>query len=946
MFDTARLAARSPDAVPEAAPSECSEASEFTNGTDASRYSEAEEGDSDATPTAGTPRAASPDLPAPAAAPLSDPTENTPALPMPVPASPPTPPKEEDEVASKRVSVALPEFRNDFGGDSLGLRDFMTPSPPPIKAPESEPTPVPSPEPTPFLSTMPSLPPPLSETREYLDRRPSTPENQHIELDDDLERTPESVIHRPASHNDDDSEYDQYYDEDGTEDGEGFDREGESEADRESMRTDTPVVVEPARSPSPIPEDAATIRAPGGKLRTRPSATPADMAAMAAQRRQVSGDHTKTMSPKSDSGSVEGDDAPESEGDYDDEDYDEEEDEVASDPGVDSNGKTPMRKSSRRSLKMPTLDELHIDLSLDDIDEELDRVIETSKRGYLMRHSTRVIHATSRESDEENSRMQGHQRTRSWQVEPWKSPSSRRRSQRSSLGQGDKKQDGPAPPMPGQPDAATKTHLAPPSTAPAIDDKNPITPPENGERGRLFVKVIGVKDLTLPLPQREPTWFCLTLDNGLHCVTTSWLELAKNAPIGQEFELVVLNDLEFQLTLQTKLEKPPPKVAPAAPPTPPPPAPKVTTTSKTKSTFSRVFISKKRKELEKQREQQQLQLLQQQQQAQAQAQKQQPEEPLSAWELLNGLVARDGSFARSYVCLKDFEHKAYGRPFVTEINCFNEWAIDSNSLKSKRGGNPARRPPYKIGKLEVQMLFVPKPPGMSDKDLPKSMAAAIRELKEAESMVARSWEGYLSQQGGDCPYWRRRYFKLVGAKLTAYHEVSRQPRATINLAKAIRLIDDRPSLTEPEIASSNGKRRKSAFSEMEEGYMFVEEGFRIKFGNGETIDFYADNAEDKKGWMKVLGETIGGGQENRNWCEIILAKEKHDREQAAAAQQRRIQQQQAQHQQFEKSYLPQLSSNNGPPPPPKTAKRPVSGVPAGYPQGSIGSVHSVGSTGR
>ena len=59
----------------------------------------------------------------------------------------------------------------------------------------------------------------------------------------------------------------------------------------------------------------------------------------------------------------------------------------------------------------------------------------------------------------------------------------------------------------------------------------------NAERGRLFVKVISVKDLTLPLPQGQPTYFCLTLDNGLHCVTTSWLELGKNAPIGQEFEL-------------------------------------------------------------------------------------------------------------------------------------------------------------------------------------------------------------------------------------------------------------------------------------------------------------------------------------------------------------------------------------------------------------------------
>ena len=57
----------------------------------------------------------------------------------------------------------------------------------------------------------------------------------------------------------------------------------------------------------------------------------------------------------------------------------------------------------------------------------------------------------------------------------------------------------------------------------------------------------------------ERSFFALTLDNGLHCVTTSWLQLGRSAPIGQEFELVVLNELEFQLTLQMKLEQPKPQ---------------------------------------------------------------------------------------------------------------------------------------------------------------------------------------------------------------------------------------------------------------------------------------------------------------------------------------------------------------------------------------------------
>ena len=130
----------------------------------------------------------------------------------------------------------------------------------------------------------------------------------------------------------------------------------------------------------------------------------------------------------------------------------------------------------------------------------------------------------------------------------------------------------------------------------------------------------------------------------------------------------------------------------------------------------------------------------------------------------------------------------------------------------------------------------------------------------------------------------------MGTKLTAYHEATRQPRATINLGNAKRLIDDRRTLTEKETTVRGGKRRRSAFAEEEEGYMFVEEGFRIRFNNGEVIDFYADTPEDKEGWMKVLGEIIGRGDsglddESNNprrtkWCEIVLKREASMRKKA------------------------------------------------------------------
>lgn len=100
---------------------------------------------------------------------------------------------------------------------------------------------------------------------------------------------------------------------------------------------------------------------------------------------------------------------------------------------------------------------------------------------------------------------------------------------------------------------------------------------------------------------------------------------------------------------------------------------------------------------------------------------------------------------------------------------------------------------------------------------------------------------------------------------------------TISLAKATKLIDDKTALKQPS-STKGGGRRKSAFAEEEEGYMFVEEGFRIRFANGEVIDFYADNAEQKAGWMRVLSDCIGKDiASNRGWTDMVLDKERRDK---------------------------------------------------------------------
>jgi hypothetical protein len=68
--------------------------------------------------------------------------------------------------------------------------------------------------------------------------------------------------------------------------------------------------------------------------------------------------------------------------------------------------------------------------------------------------------------------------------------------------------------------------------------------------------------------------------------------------------------------------------------------------------------------------------------------------------------------------------------------------------------------------------------------------------------------------------------------------------------------------------------------------MFVEEGFRIRFANGEVIDFYADTTAQKEEWMTVLSETVGKDiAGSKAWTEMVLEKERREKARAQAAPQ-------------------------------------------------------------
>jgi len=580
-----------------------------------------------------------------------------------------------------------------------------------------------------------------------------------------------------------------------------------------------------------IPERRSTIKT-GGRLKTRPSVTPAELEAIGQHRRLTSSEHPVPAIPTQyDGADAEGT----------------EDGSVYSSEGTTESGKADSlvddkpakrRESRKMRIDIPQLETSQADDLGLGLDAEFDKVIENQKvgpafhclptdralpppplfahsyasagarevytsgggtadidaavtpfspqtsgkanlytrsqKGYLMRQNTKVVvakrdfsgtssgTATSNTSSSATAtplsptasrRSKSSPRKPSAEqylkTEPWNGKV-RRKSVRNASAQ-KAHLNVPAPPLPGQESAAlgvVDEDMA--TTAAGLDDE--AAGPEGAERGRLFVKVVGVKGLDLPMPRNDRIYFQLTLDNGLHCVTTTSLELGKNAPIGQEFELVVLNDLEFQLTLTTKLPPPPAVATPTLSA-----SPTKSVKSQKASGFSR-FLTSPKKRAEKERLEREA-IEAEERRLQEEANRKRAARQPTAWDLLHELVNNsDGSFARAYVNLKAHERSCFGRQFTVDVPCYNEWALEKdnhvvNSVRSKRGthhAGPIRKPPYVVGKLELQLLYIPKPKGATDEEMPKSMGSAVREMAKAGEVVEVVHEGCLSQQGGDC----------------------------------------------------------------------------------------------------------------------------------------------------------------------------------------------------
>lgn len=550
--------------------------------------------------------------------------------------------------------------------------------------------------------------------------------------------------------------------------------------------------LEDAQQPELDVNEPRTIRASSGRLKMRPSLTPMDKIGRS---RSVSSNKSKDSAP--------------TQGDSNDE---------PSKP-------VPMLQLSYDSISEET------NSMFGNLDEEFDKMLTVQKRGYTLRENDSVVVAKERR-----------------RVSSANSTSSTNNNNQS----GGRKISGPVKIVEPTKSSRKGSLNNKPSMETTPEHSEPELP--NTDKGRLFIRVVSIKEIDLPSIDDRGAKFDLTLDNGIHCITTPLKQLKRSSFLDQEFELTVGDELEFILSLKAKYTKQHEYTTTNKPSIPPPSTTnKSESPSKNRMGFSRIFGSPK-KRIGSTSSNSSNKLLQQ----SPVIKEQQPQQETTIvkrdpWE---SIIATDGSFGRSYVSFSQYKGEIYGKPATFDIPCFNEWAKNGKAKKA----------PYKIGKLQVQMMFVPR--GSQKETLPRSIKESLEILRESRKQEPIYKEGYLSQLGGDCKYWRRRYFILDGGTLTAYSETSRKPRATINLAKALRVIHEKNQLTQP-VVMVGKNRRKSAFAQEEEAFMFVNEAFRIRFANGEIIDFYADGEQIKDDWIESLGKVIGSTSQSQPWVDLV-----------------------------------------------------------------------------
>jgi hypothetical protein len=89
--------------------------------------------------------------------------------------------------------------------------------------------------------------------------------------------------------------------------------------------------------------------------------------------------------------------------------------------------------------------------------------------------------------------------------------------------------------------------------------------------------------------------------------------------------------------------------------------------------------------------------------------------------------------------------------------------------------------------------------------------------------------------------------RIIGAKMIAYNDITRKAIATIELKKAVSVLEDREPSLDVRSPDSAVSARSSRYID-HDGPYGIERAFKLVFQNNQEITFFADTDEEKAEW--------------------------------------------------------------------------------------------------
>ncbi|CDZ98782.1 Pleckstrin homology-like domain [Phaffia rhodozyma] len=351
---------------------------------------------------------------------------------------------------------------------------------------------------------------------------------------------------------------------------------------------------------------------------------------------------------------------------------------------------------------------------------------------------------------------------------------------------------------------------------------------------KVFVKIVSITDVDVPFAKGETPQVRIALNNGLHSVETGTYPLREKVDIGQEFELLGLDNLEFSFAV--KVKKDASIVDRIRAVSTPPPIKELPTTPTKQSGFRKLMASPRRPKPV-------IPVIVR------------PEPPKDD---LVRYLAPDGTLAVVKVVFKDIASRCNGQLLSLHLPLTGRWNQDSITQSRSAGLNTAANRSRTIGRMELQLMMIPSLPGLSPEQLPQSLDDAIIGLRHVRWHKMDYFNGTLTQSGGDCTSWRRRRMRIVGGTLEASNDVTGKITARIDLSQMTNVTDN--------------NMEDSQNPDMDRP-MSVERSFTLTFENGEDIQFYADTDKDKEDWINHLNELLGRVPSLPLWAELLWVKD-------------------------------------------------------------------------